>query len=89
MALVKNQILTFMKGLTMKTQTSINPDEVRKCAAGYIGGKEVAAKATDGEVVQLVNYQDEIARLHNRIVDLKRYYNNAVKAIKARPNYLS
>jgi hypothetical protein len=39
---------------------------VRKHCPGYIGGKRIAKKATDNEVVLILQLQDKISTLHNR-----------------------
>ena len=35
---------------------------------GFIGGKEVASKATDSELIRLARLQDKVASLHNRLL---------------------
>lgn len=58
--------------------------QIRTTASGYIGGQEVAEKATDGEVLQLAKRQNKIGTLHNQLLDEKRFYNNAIRAITNR-----
>lgn len=41
-------------------------EQVRKFAPGYIGGDDVAEKATDEEILKLVELLDKKADLYNR-----------------------
>lgn len=45
---------------------------IRESSYGYIGGKEIADIATDSEILELVNLQNEKAKISNQIFDIKK-----------------
>lgn len=62
----------------------IDPDEIRKYYPGFIGGKEIAEKATDAEVVALAEWTDMAVCLRNRLREVERFTNNLQEAIRSR-----
>lgn len=59
-------------------------DSVKETAPGYIGGKQVATKATDSEISFLVKLNDEAAKMHNSLLMQKKYVENLQNSIKNR-----
>ncbi|MBW2646513.1 MAG: hypothetical protein JRE23_10095 [Deltaproteobacteria bacterium] len=57
---------------------------VREFAPGYIGGKDLARKATDDEVGYLLLLNEQIARFSNTLIDIERRKRNLMKAISSR-----
>ena len=57
---------------------------IRDYIPGFIGGKEIADKATDKEIEFLAARQDEANRLHNKWQEIKSQIINLQKAIEAR-----
>jgi len=62
----------------------LNPKWIRDYAPGFIGGEEVARKATDEEILFLAKLADEESRLYNLLMERKREFNRLVEAIKRR-----
>jgi len=62
----------------------LDPKWIRNYAPGFIGGEEVAKKATDEEVLFLAELANEMSRLYSRFLDRKEKFNNLVEAIKKR-----
>jgi len=63
--------------------TQKDVDFARNYAPGYIGGREVAQKATDRQVKQLIVLNDQKAKLFNRSRELEKRRGNIVKSIKS------
>ncbi len=57
---------------------------IRISAAGYIGGIEIADKATLQEVLTLADLQDEHAKLYNQLWANERTQTNITALIKER-----
>ncbi len=66
-------------------EEAMNPEWIRKYAPGFIGGKEVAEKATDEEIIALARLQDAIARTHNLLRGLEETFEGLTELIKRRP----
>lgn len=62
----------------------INPAEIRKYYPGFIGGKEIADKANDAEIVALVEWTDKAVSLSNRLREVEEFRDNLMEAIRSR-----
>ena len=67
----------------METKANIKKvNHIRKTCPGYIGGPEIAKKATDTQILDLVDLQDEHAELANRMTANRRQQANQISIIK-------
>ena len=57
---------------------------IREIAPGYIGGRELAAKATDSEVLWLTQQSDKVARLRNEAMQIEGLIQNVRETINQR-----
>ena len=57
---------------------------VKTNAPGYIGGQEIIQKATNEEIIYLIELQDKIAGLINEAEELERRKDNLKQAIQRR-----
>ena len=62
----------------------LDPRWIREHASGFIGGEEVAKKATDEEVLFLAELANEMSRLYSRFLDRRERFSNLVETIKKR-----
>lgn len=58
---------------------------VRTCATCLFGGDEVVRKATDEELLRMMNWNRQSASLYNEAVQYDKFIKNTVKAIAKRP----
>ncbi len=61
-----------------------NADYIRKSIPGFVGGKEIADKATDIELCILAECPDKLAELHNTGLEYKKREARILKQIKGR-----
>ncbi len=67
----------------METKDNIKKAaHIRAKCAGLVGGANVAAKATDKQILDLVDLQDEHAELSNRATANRLQYTNLINSIK-------
>jgi hypothetical protein len=60
------------------------PEFIRKYVPGFIGGSEIADKATDQEVQFLAEMQDKANQLQNEWWEVKRIIKNIKSGIEKR-----
>ena len=60
-------------------------NHIRQSCAGYVGGKAIADKATNAQILDLADLQDEHAELYNRSAANRAKYRNILTAIRAKP----
>ena len=59
-------------------------DMARRYSYGYIGGEEVAQKATDDQIAQLIVLRDRAAYQFNKSRQYERQFDNIVESIESR-----
>lgn len=64
--------------------SKIDADEIRKYYPGFIGGKEIADKANDAEIVALVEWTDKVVSLSRQLREVERFRDNLREAIRSR-----
>jgi hypothetical protein len=62
----------------------LDVESIRRDAPGYIGGAVVAVKATDDEIIELVNLRDKAAELRNCALDYDNKRANIITSIQRR-----
>lgn len=58
--------------------------QIRDYLSGYVGGCEVATKATDEDIISIVLWNDEIAEFENCILEIKKIRDNLISSITKR-----
>jgi len=66
------------------TTSAKKVEEIREYYPGFVGGKEVAEKATDEEIIWLVRWGNEAAHLVNKCKEIEQLQNNLIRGIKER-----
>jgi hypothetical protein len=69
---------------TWRKLTPKEIQDIREYCPGYIGGSEIAHKATDTEIEALIDLGDEAAVWHNRYVEASQQRAQLLKGIAGR-----
>ncbi len=62
----------------------MDAQKIRNTAAGFIGGRKIAEKATDEEVILLAKMKSECAKHYNRHIEIEKNIKRIQKQIKKR-----
>lgn len=62
----------------------INPIEVRRSFPGFVGGDEIAKKASNSEIIWLVKKQNEAGEIANKLSEIQEQIRKVQVVIGAR-----